>query len=130
MPNERSYVTLATAAIAVAAIPLSFVGPEGLRLAVIGLLMLAGPGTALVLMLRLDPPRSTQATGILPLSIAIAIALSLAMSTLVATAMIYAGLWSPPAGVCLLALTTLALLGLELRKSGGHWHKHAVVRAK
>ncbi|AXJ08801.1 hypothetical protein [Arthrobacter sp. PM3] len=116
MPSERSYVTYTTAAVAVAAIPLSFVGPEGLRLAVIGLLMLAGPGTALVLLLRLDPPRSAQATGALPLSIAIAIATSLAMSTLVATAMIYARLWSPPAGVCILALVTLAFLGLELRR--------------
>ena len=52
MATERSYVSYATAAVAVAAIPLSFVGPEGLRLAVIGLLMLAGPGTALVLLLR------------------------------------------------------------------------------
>ena len=116
MPSERSYVTYATAAVAVAAIPLSFVGPEGLRLAVIGLLMLAGPGTALVLLLRLDPPRSAQATGALPLSIAIAIAFSLAMSTLVATAMIYARLWSPPVGVCILSLLTLVFLGLELKR--------------
>ena len=98
MATERSYVSYATAAVAVAAIPLSFVGPEGLRLAVIGLLMLAGPGTALVLLLRFDPPHSAQATGALPLSIAIAVAFSLAMSTLVATAMIYARLWSPPVG--------------------------------
>jgi hypothetical protein len=117
MANERSYVSYVTAAVAVAAIPLSFVGPGGLRLAVIGLLMLAGPGTALVLLLRLDPPRSMQATGALPLSIAVAIAFSLAMSTLVATAMVYAGLWSPPAGVCILAVTTLGLLGFELKRS-------------
>jgi len=125
MATERSYVSYATAAVALAAIPLSFVGPEGLRLAVIGLLMLAGPGTALVLLLRFDPPRSTHATGALPLGIAIAIAFSLAMSTLVATAMIYAGLWSPPVGVCVLSLITLAFLGLELKRP-----KRALVRAK
>ncbi|BCW73069.1 hypothetical protein [Arthrobacter sp. NicSoilB8] len=125
MANERSYVSYATAAVAVAAIPLSFVGPEGLRLAVIGLLMLAGPGTALVLLLRFDPPRSAHATGALPLSIAISIAFSLAMSTLVATAMVYARLWSPPVGVCLLSIVTLALLGLELKRP-----KQALVRAK
>jgi hypothetical protein len=117
MANERTYVSYATAAVAVAAVPLSFFGPGGLRLAVIGLLMLAGPGTALVLLLRLDPPRSMQATGALPLSIAVAIAFSLAMSTLVATAMIYAGLWSPPAGVFVLTAATLALLGFELKRS-------------
>jgi len=125
MATERSYVSYATAAVAIAAIPLSFVGPEGLRLAVIGLLMLAGPGTALVLVLRFDPPRSAHATGALPLSIAIAIAFSLAMSTLVATAMIYARLWSPPVGVCVLSIVTLAILGLELRRP-----KHVLVRAK
>jgi hypothetical protein len=117
MANERIYLSYATAAVAVAAVPLSFFGPGGLRLAVIGLLMLAGPGTALVLLLRLGPPRSMQATGVLPLSIAVAIAFSLAMSTLVATAMIYAGLWSPPAGVFILAAATLALLGFELKRS-------------
>ncbi|MEO5781413.1 MULTISPECIES: hypothetical protein [Arthrobacter] len=129
MANERSYVTYATAAVAVAAVPLSFVGPGGLRLAVIGLLMLAGPGTALVLLLRLDPPRSMQATGALPLSIAIAIAFSLAMSTLVATAMIYTGLWAPPVAVTLLSIATLGLLAFELKRSG-QWPKRALVRAK
>ncbi len=129
MANERSYVTYATAAVAVAAVPLSFVGPGGLRMAVIGLLMLAGPGTALVLLLRLDPPRSMQATGALPLSIAVAIAFSLAMSTLVATAMIYAGLWSPPVAVTVLSIATLGLLALELKKSG-QWPARALVRAK
>jgi len=115
MAIERSYVSYATAAVAIAAIPLSFFGPGGLRLAVIGLLMLAGPGTALVLLLRLAPPRSVQAAGALPIAITIAIAFSLAVSTLVATAMIYARLWSPPAGVFLLSVATLGLLwfGLE-----------------
>jgi|SRR3954467_1711960 hypothetical protein len=125
MATERSYVSSATAAVAVAAIPLSFVGPAGLRLAVIGLLMLAGPGTALVLLLRYDPPRSTHATGTVPLSIAIAIAFSLAVSTLVATAMIYGQLWSPPVGVCILSIVTLALLVIEFRRP-----QRALVRAK
>ena len=125
MATERSYVSYATAALAVAAIPLSFVGPEGLRLAVVGLLMLAGPGTALVLLLHFNPPRSTQAAGALPLSIAIAVAFSLAMSTLVATAMIYARLWSPPVSVCILSIMTLAFLALELKRP-----KHVLVRAK
>lgn len=118
MANEGSYVSYATAAVAVAAVPLSFLGPGGLRLAVIGLLMLAGPGTALVLLLRLDPPRSMQAPGALPLGIAVAIAFSLTMSTLVATAMIHAGLWSPPVGVWVMAAVTLGLLGSGLNRPG------------
>ena len=125
MASERSYVSYATAAVALAAIPLSFVGPEGLRLAVIGLLMLAGPGTALVLLLHFGPTRSATTAGALPLIIAIAIAFSLTMSTLVATAMIYARLWSPPAGVCILSIMTLAFLGLELKRP-----QRALVRAK
>jgi hypothetical protein len=125
MATERSYVSYATAAVALAAIPLSFVGTEGLRLAVNGLLMLAGPGTALVLLLRFGPTRSATAPGALPLIIAIAIAFSLTMSTLVATAMIYARLWSPPAGVCVLSIMTLAFLGLELKRP-----QRALVRAK
>lgn len=119
MAIERRYVSYATAAVAVAAMPLSFFGPEGLRLAVIGLLMLAGPGTALVLLLRLGPPSSEQNSGALPLAIAVAIAFSLAMSTLVSTAMIYARLWSPPAGVCLLALLTIGLLALGVMRTRG-----------
>jgi len=117
MAIERRYVSYATAAIAIAAIPLSFFGPEGLRLAVIGLLLLAGPGTALILLLRLGPPPSEQGGGSVPLAIAIAIAFSLAMSTLVSTAMVYARLWSPPAGVCLLSLITLGFLALEVQRS-------------
>jgi hypothetical protein len=119
MAIERRYLSYATAAIAIAAVPLSFFGPEGLRLAVIGLLMLAGPGTALVLLLRFGPPPSAQSGGTVPLAIAVAIAFSLAMSTLVSTAMIYARLWSPPVGVCILSLVTLGLLALEAKRSKG-----------
>ncbi|MDQ0819294.1 CHASE2 domain-containing sensor protein [Arthrobacter sp. V4I6] len=119
MAIERRYLSYATAAIAIAAVPLSFFGPEGLRLAIIGLLMLAGPGTALVLLLRFGPPPSAQNGGTVPLAIAIAIGFSLAMSTLVSTAMIYAGLWSPPVGVCILSLVTLGLLAPELKRSRG-----------
>ena len=117
MAIERRYLSFATAAVAIAAVPLSFFGPEGLRLAVIGLLMLAGPGTALVLLLRFGPPPSAQSGGMVPLAIAIAIAFSLAMSTLVSTAMIYAHLWAPPVGVCILSLVTLGLLALEVKRS-------------
>ncbi|XAS67081.1 hypothetical protein V3C33_16740 [Micrococcaceae bacterium Sec5.7] len=117
MAIDQKYVTYAVAALAIAAAPLSFFGPQGLRLAVIGLLMLAGPGTALVLFLRFGPPGSPRASGTFPLAVAIAVASSLALSTVVATAMIYARIWSPPAAVCLLSLITLGLLALGVKRS-------------
>jgi len=117
MAIERTHVGYATAAVAVAAIPLSFVGPEALRLAVVGLFLLAGPGTALVLLIRFGPASSTVAAGAIPLATALAVAVSLTLSTLVATAMIYARLWAPPAGVCLLALATLGLLAVDYRRT-------------
>ena len=117
MAIERTHVGYATAAVAVAAIPLSFVGPETLRLAVVGLFLLAGPGTALVLLLRFNPAGSALAGGAVPLATALAIAASLTLSTLVATAMIYAHVWAPPVGICVLALATLALLAVDIRRT-------------
>ena len=125
MASERSYVSYATAAVAVAAIPLSFVGPEGLRLAVIGLLMLAGPGTALVLLLRFEPPalgpghwrappqhrhrNRLQPRDVHPRG----------DGDDLRTALVAAG------GVCILSIMTLAFLGFELKRP-----KQALVRAK
>jgi hypothetical protein len=117
MAINQKYVTYALAAVAIAAIPLSFIGPEGLRMVVIGLLMLAGPGTALVMMLRFGPPDQPAAHSALPLAVAIAVASSLALSTLLATAMVFARLWSPPAAVCLLSIITLGLLAFGAKRS-------------
>jgi len=119
MAIERTHVGYAAAAVAVAAIPLSFVGPDALRLAVVGLFLLAGPGTALVLLLRFNPAGSTLAAGAVPLATALAVAVSLTLSTLVATAMIYLHLWAPPVGVSLLALATLGVLAVEARRTRG-----------
>lgn len=117
MAIERTHIGYATAAVTVAAIPLSFVGPESLRLAVVGLFLLAGPGTALVLLLRFSPASSTVAAGAIPLAVALAVAVSLTLSTVVATVMIYARLWAPPVGVCLLALIALGLLAVDVRRT-------------
>lgn len=119
MAFDRKYVTYAVGGIAVAAIPLSFFGPEGLRLVVIGLLMLAGPGTALVMLLRFGPPDSPQTRSMLPLAVSIAVASSLALSTVVATAMVFSRIWSPPVAVCLLSLVTLGLLALDAKRTRG-----------
>jgi hypothetical protein len=118
MPDDRRfYIACAVAAMAIGAIPLSFAGPGGLRLAVIGLFLLAGPGTALVLLLRLDSADTGPVRGVLPLAIAIAIAFSLALSTLVATGMLYAQVWNPQAGVMLLSVMTLGMLALAAKRS-------------
>jgi hypothetical protein len=118
MPDDRRfYIACAVAAMAIGAIPLSFAGPGGLRLAVIGLFLLAGPGTALVLLLRLDSADTGPVRGALPLAIAIAIAFSLALSTLVATGMLYAQVWNPQAGVMLLSVMTLGMLALAAKRS-------------
>ena len=61
MAIERRYLSFATAAVAIAAVPLSFFGPEGLRLAVIGLLMLAGSGS--VAPVRSSPLRAERWNG-------------------------------------------------------------------
>ncbi|HEY3575084.1 MAG TPA: hypothetical protein VGK98_14785 [Arthrobacter sp.] len=129
MAIDRNHIAWVVAALAVAAVPLSFFGPEGLRMTVIGLLMLAGPGTALVLYLRLgsaDPGADGDADGAgahrsaakssLPLAISIAVASSLALATIVSTAMVFARMWSPPVAVLVLSLVTLLLLVLGARR--------------
>ena len=132
MAIDRRYIAWAVAALAVAAVPLSFFGPGGLRMVVIGLLMLAGPGTALVLYLRLGSVDGYDADGpvvegagahrsaahsTLPLAIAIAVASSLALATIVSTAMVFAQMWSPPVAVLVLSLVTLLLLVLGAKRA-------------
>lgn len=94
--------------LALAAVPAAFAGPPGLRLAVVGLLVLVGPGGAAACWAAGagDPP-DTAPVGFYP---AVAVATSLAAATLVATALVYAHWWHPAAGVCTLAGLTLALL--------------------
>jgi hypothetical protein len=75
--KHRSVGTISAvvAAVALASVPLSFTGPEALRLAVIGPFLLAGPGTALILLLK--PARIRKGTGfeVLPLAVAMAVSL-------------------------------------------------------
>jgi hypothetical protein len=128
MAIDRNHIAWVVAALAVAAVPLSFFGPDGLRVVVIGLLMLAGPGTALVLYLRLGSAGTADgaadgagahrsaAQSTLPLAISIAVASSLALATIVSTAMVFARMWAPPVAVLVLSLITLLLLVLGARR--------------
>lgn len=117
MASEHRAIGTIVAAMALASIPLSFVGPEALRLAVIGPFLLSGPGTALILLLK--PARIRKGTGfeVLPLAGAIAVSISLAAAILLSTAMLYSGLWHPSMAVSFLAVITLGLLTVVDRRS-------------
>ncbi|BAS16620.1 hypothetical protein AHiyo8_49230 [Arthrobacter sp. Hiyo8] len=117
--EHRSAATIGiiVAAVALASIPLSFTGPEELRLVVIGPFLLSGPGTALILLLKPARLRKGTGSGVLPLAVAIAVSFSLASAILLSTAMLYAGFWHPSAAVSLLAGLTLGLLAAVDRRS-------------
>ncbi|WP_423184571.1 hypothetical protein [Arthrobacter sp. NyZ413] len=119
MASEHSnagMVSALVAATALSAIPLSFAGPEALRLAVIGPFLLAGPGTALILVLKATRIRKGTRQGVLPLAVAIAVSFSLAVAILLATAMLFTGFWYPSAAVCCLAVMTLGALAAAERR--------------
>jgi len=121
MPSKRLLATSAVAALAVAAIPLSFAGPTTLRLAVIGLFLLTGPGAALVLLLRMNRPSTRMSNQLVPLLGSIAIGFSLAISAILSTIMLYAHLWHPSAAVAGLSVLTLGLLALGMKRSSRPW---------
>jgi hypothetical protein len=105
------------AAFAIAAVPLSFVGPGWLRLAAIGPFLLAGPGAALALLLWTSKPSGTrQPARWLAFGLTLAIGSSLAISVLVATVMIYARLWYPSIAICLVSAMTLGLIAVTVRR--------------
>ena len=120
---SRRHVAGALALLAVAVIPLSLTGPGWLRLVVIGGFLLAGPGTAVLLLLgwpRIGYPRSGSddppaAAMTVPLAVSLATATSLAISTLIAAVMLYTHQWHPAGGVIGLAALVLAALGAHLR---------------
>lgn len=117
MAFEQRAVGFIAAAVSLAAIPLSFTGPEGLRLAVIGPFLLAGPGTALVLLLKPAGLRKGTGFEVLPLAVAIAVSFSLATAILLSTAMLFLGSWHPSVAVSILAVFTLGLLAVADRRS-------------
>ncbi len=118
-PRWRQGPSVLLGLLATAAIPAAFTGPPGLRLAIIGPLVLAGPGGAAALWLahgaRRQPTDNPPPAGFY---LAVTIATSLAAATLIATAMVYGQQWHPAAGVCILAGLTLTLLtGPHLKRA-------------
>lgn len=116
MPNKRLLLTVAVAILAAAAIPLSFGGDPMVRLAVIGIFLLVGPGSALVLMLKLSEQSNRFGHLMVPLLGSMAIGLSLAIALILSTVMVYAQLWNPPLAVAGLAGATLLMLALDLTR--------------
>jgi hypothetical protein len=117
MAFEQRAVGIIAAAVSLAAIPLSFTGPEALRLAVIGPFLLTGPGTAFVLLLKPAGLRKGTGFEVLPLAVAIAVSFSLATAILLSTAMLFLGSWHPSVAVSILAVFTLGLLAVADRRS-------------
>lgn len=113
MRSRRPLLAGTVAALAAAAIPLAFVGAPTVRFAVIGVFLLTGPGSALMLMLKVNDGPSRRFGRMLgPLLGSMAIGLSIAISLIVATAMVYARLWNPSAAVASLAGATLVLIAV------------------
>jgi hypothetical protein len=91
---------------AVAATALALAGaPTAVRLPVVLVFLLLGPGMAFVPLLGLGDPVA---------ELTIAVGISLAVDVAVALAMLYAGAWSPPA--TLVVVAALALCGAALQR--------------
>jgi competence ComEA-like helix-hairpin-helix protein len=99
-------VVAASAVLAVVVVLLGAWQPA--RAGVVAWFALAIPGGALVPLLRL---RDVVA------EVTLAIALSLALDVVVACTMLYSGVWSPPAGIVVLATVALAAAGLQARRN-------------
>jgi competence ComEA-like helix-hairpin-helix protein len=99
-------VVAASAVLAVVVVLLGAWQPA--RAGVVAWFALAIPGGALVPLLRL---RDVVA------EVTLAIALSLALDVVVACTMLYSGVWSPPAGIVVLATVAIAAAGLQARRN-------------
>jgi comEA protein len=99
------------AASAVLAVVVVLLGAwEPARAGVVAWFALAIPGGALIPLLRL---RDVIA------EVTLAIALSLGLDVVVACTMLYSGVWSPPAGIVVLAIVALAGAVLQARRNVG-----------
>lgn len=103
--NARPLAVLVSAAAASLALMLDL--DSMLRTVLVSPFLLVGPGLALVAPLRLDPVAE----------LTLAVAVSLALAAVVASAMLYAGVWSPVA--ILLVLAGIAASAAALQLVGG-----------
>jgi hypothetical protein len=99
------------AAAALAAAAVAFVGaPEPLRAPIVLAFLALGPGMAFVPLLGLRDPVAELTLGL---------AVSLALDLAVAMTMLYAGAWSPPASLAVLAAIALSGAALQHQRNGG-----------
>jgi hypothetical protein len=99
------------AAAALAAAAVAFAGaPEPLRAPVVLAFLALGPGMAFVPLLGLRDPVAELTLGL---------GVSLALDLVVAATMLYAGAWSPPASLAVLAGLALGGAALQYGRSRG-----------
>lgn len=117
MASNYLLARAALAAVAVAAAPLAYSGPEEIRAIVVGLFLLTGPGGAFILFVGVERMQAALGKQLGPLLLSLTLALSLATAALSATIMLYAHWWHPRSAVAALSFLTLGLLALGLRKA-------------
>jgi hypothetical protein len=99
------------AAAALAAAAVAFAGAPGpLRAPVVLVFLALGPGMAFVPLLGLRDPVA---------ELTLALGASLALDLVVAATMLYAGAWSPPASLAVLAALALGGAALQYGRSRG-----------
>jgi hypothetical protein len=99
---------VAGSALAAAAVALAG-APEAVRVPLVVGFLLLGPGMAFVPLLGLGDPVA---------ELTVALGLSVALDLCVAMAMLYAGAWSPPATLVVLAAIALAGAAFQRAKGG------------
>jgi competence ComEA-like helix-hairpin-helix protein len=106
MSGGRTWPVVVAASAVLAVVVVLLGAWQPVRAGVVAWFALAIPGGALIPLLGL---RDGVA------EVTLAIALSLAIDVVVACTMLYSGVWSPPAGVVVLAIVALAGAGLQAR---------------
>jgi len=99
---------VAGSALAAAAVALAG-APEAVRVPLVIAFLLLGPGMAFVPLLGLGDPVA---------ELTVALGVSVALDLCVAMAMLYAGAWSPPATLVVLAAIALAGAAFQRAKGG------------
>jgi hypothetical protein len=96
---------------ALAAAAVALIGaPEAIRAPLVLVFLLLGPGMAFVPLLGLGDPVA---------QLTVALGVSVALDLCVAMAMLYAGAWSPPVTLVVLAAIALAGAAIQHAKRGG-----------
>jgi hypothetical protein len=121
MHNKRLLANSFVAVIAAAAAPLAFFGPPPLRVIIIGMFLLTGPGGAFVLLLGINRRSTSLEGGFRPLLWSLTFGFSLAITAVTATIMLYVHWWHPSAAVVALSVLTLGLIAFGSIRARRRW---------